>query len=751
MVMSESEEINGSGKRQKRGPFLPVNEDNDASLLADDDDDVDYGLKQEQRKTRSSTAKSIASGGRPPTQPPSSMPLPPAGTSSRTRKRKVDLTDVASSGYGRASLPSPRATTPTEFARRRHQQQRTPTVNAASPVGAARRRSSFSPSMSRFTGSSSNDISLKDTAAALSTIPAAMTEQQQQVRLRSRSASPASSVPRRSSISSGGGNSSTYASPAAKKTKTTHGLSSAMKKPVSSALKKLTEGRRRLIGSSSPGGGSSSSKNDNNGSSNDDNIRDTADTTIDGYKDYTSYEYGVDPTPVKEARRLSSIFRSSSSPSTTRLFQQHDLAIDTADTAADADESEELRTLLLETESRISELQTLLDNATHESKELAEQLELAEIDRDKYKANFEVANEEFMSTMDKVVLGHKEEIQTIESQHLQELTNFEDRITELQTSLDDATKESEELAEQLHLVEMERDSFKSQVDALSLELHEVKSTCQVENDKLQSRMEKIETDHINEIDKIKDDHVKELSQVKTDTLEELEKLKTHHRNELEKLISSNNNVLTTIETGHKEELTKIKTDHMKELATVEEAHTTTKSLCLNHENSISTMKINIAQIGMQIQHEQEIRIKADEKACEERTERMAISAQYNTLVKERYEVENELRETIESLRHELSSKDHNIEILNSELKQCKETNTELQAKEESLQQSLSAQLSMLDASKEEECAHLRGIIATLESKLKVEADRVHDMGMTSSVKVQELEETIKNLLLEKKR
>jgi chromosome segregation ATPase len=216
-------------------------------------------------------------------------------------------------------------------------------------------------------------------------------------------------------------------------------------------------------------------------------------------------------------------------------------------------------------------------------------------------------------------------------------------------------------------------------------------------------------------------------------------------------MSNNNNVFMTIETGHKEELTKIKTDHMKELATVEEAHTTTKSLCLNHENSISTMKIHIAQIGMQIQHEQEIRIKADEKACEERTERMAISAQYNTLVKERYEVENELRETIESLRHELSSKDHNIEILNSELKQCKETNTELQAKEESLQQSLSAQLSMLDASKEEECAHLRGIIATLESKLKVEADRVHDMGMTSSVKVQELEETIQNLLLEKKR
>jgi cell division septum initiation protein DivIVA len=302
-----------------------------------------------------------------------------------------------------------------------------------------------------------------------------------------------------------------------------------MKKPVSSALKKLTEGRRRLIGSSSPGRGGSSSKNDNSGtSSNDDNnnIRDTAadDTTNDGYKDYTSYEYGVDPTPVKEARRLSSIFHStSSSPSTMRLFQQHDLTIDTAAAVA-ADESEELRTLLIETESRVSELQHLLDNATNESKELAEQLELAELDRDKYKTNFAAANEE-------------------------ELSNFEDRITELQTSLDDATKESEELAEQLHLVEMERDSFKSQVDALSLELHEVKSTCQVENDELQSRMEQIETDHIDELDKLKADHMQELSQVKTDTLEELEKLKIHHRNELEKLMSNNNNVLTTIETG----------------------------------------------------------------------------------------------------------------------------------------------------------------------------------------------------------
>ncbi len=59
--MSESEQqVDGSGKRQKRGPFLSVNsstsvsEDNDVELLADNDND--YYLKQ-QTKTSMSTNK----------------------------------------------------------------------------------------------------------------------------------------------------------------------------------------------------------------------------------------------------------------------------------------------------------------------------------------------------------------------------------------------------------------------------------------------------------------------------------------------------------------------------------------------------------------------------------------------------------------------------------------------------------------------------------------------------------------------
>jgi hypothetical protein len=52
---------------------------------------------------------------------------------------------------------------------------------------------------------------------------------------------------------------------------------------------------------------------------------------------------------------------------------------------------------------------------------------------------------------------------------------------------------------------------------------------------------------------------------------------------------------------------------------------------------------------------------------------------------------------------------------------------------------------------QEECANLRGIIANLESKLKVETDRAQDMDMKSLVKIQKLEETIQNLLIENKR
>ena len=38
---SHESEVDGGIKRQKRGPFLPVNEGNDVGLLADNNDDDD--------------------------------------------------------------------------------------------------------------------------------------------------------------------------------------------------------------------------------------------------------------------------------------------------------------------------------------------------------------------------------------------------------------------------------------------------------------------------------------------------------------------------------------------------------------------------------------------------------------------------------------------------------------------------------------------------------------------------------------
>ena len=111
-------------------------------------------------------------------------------------------------------------------------------------------------------------------------------------------------------------------------------------------------------------------------------------------------------------------------------------------------------------------------------------------------------------------------------------------------------------------------------------------------------------------------------------------------------LSNNNKVLTTSEIVHKEELTKIKTDYGKELTTIVEAHNTTNATCIVHENSM-------AQLDMTVQHEQ---VKANENACEEQNEGVAFSTQPST--------ENQLRETIETLRREMSGKEKELKEKN---------------------------------------------------------------------------------------
>ena len=51
----------------------------------------------------------------------------------------------------------------------------------------------------------------------------------------------------------------------------------------------------------------------------------------------------------------------------------------------------------------------------------------------------------------------------------------------------------------------------------------------------------------------------------------------------------------------------------------------------------------------------------------------------------------------------------------------------------------------LNATKEEESACLRDVIANLESTLKSEAERLQDMGVANHAKVRELEETIQTM------
>jgi chromosome segregation ATPase len=389
---------------------------------------------------------------------------------------------------------------------------------------------------------------------------------------------------------------------------------SSLKKPAS-ALKRITEGRRWLTGSPRDGNGDGALFRF------DDNDKATNNSNAGGYKDYNSYD---NPTPVKEARRLSFMFQqhlsSSSSPlSSTKLFQQPPTSaaavIDVSVTARDTDK-EQLRRSLAQAESRASDLQQSLDSA---QKMLAE---------------------------------------TVSDSHRTRCENW-----------------------------------------------------QVENDASRISLEKIEVEHREELH---------------DCLQELVKVKASQKEVL---------------ADHEKASKKVESEHQKKIKESLDAH----------ESTISELKIKMAQIELQVKHERDLRTKADKKAGEERVERIALLAQLNAQGKEHFESEKLLREAMESLRHELNGKDHIIGGKDSELKKCEETIVTLEAQLQLLKLSLSKQISTLDASKEEESARLRDIIANLKSTLKSEAERLQDMGVANHAKVQELQETIHNLLIENKR
>ncbi|KAL7539620.1 hypothetical protein ACHAXR_011716, partial [Thalassiosira sp. AJA248-18] len=104
-----------------------------------------------------------------------------------------------------------------------------------------------------------------------------------------------------------------------------------------------------------------------------------------------------------------------------------------------------------------------------------------------------------------------------------------------------------------------------------------------------------------------------------------------------------------------------------------------------------------------------------------------------------------------TLTEQVRLKDGETKAKVAEIEKCKETITALEANKLSLQEALSEQKTMLDASQEEEIGRLRGEVANLESKLKSEVDKLQSAGIVSEARVWELEEIIRKGQAERKR
>ena len=191
---------------------------------------------------------------------------------------------------------------------------------------------------------------------------------------------------------------------------------------------------------------------------------------------------------------------------------------------------------------------------------------------------------------------------------------------------------------------------------------------------------------------------------------------------------------------------------------LEDALEVARTACATHESTIANLQSEIAtsrvehvEHDTQLQHERDLRSMAEEKANEERAERIALNAQLNAQLREHALLRESMEDIKRTMMEQIRLKDEETKNKDVEITKYQETITALEAHQQSLKQSLSNQTSMLASSKDEEIGNLKGEIANLESRLKSEVEKLQSTSLVSEAKVQELEEIIRKGQVERKR
>ena len=195
-----------------------------------------------------------------------------------------------------------------------------------------------------------------------------------------------------------------------------------------------------------------------------------------------------------------------------------------------------------------------------------------------------------------------------------------------------------------------------------------------------------------------------------------------------------------------------------EKKSLEDALDVARTACATHESTIAnlqseigTSRVEHVEHDTQLQHERDLRSMAEEKANEERAERIALNAQLNAQVREHALLRDSMEDMERTMMEQIRLKDEETKSKYAEITKYQETITALEAHQQSLKQSLSNQTSMLASSKDEEIGNLKGEIANLESRLRLEVEKLQSTSLVSEAKVQELEEIIRKGQVERKR
>ena len=173
------------------------------------------------------------------------------------------------------------------------------------------------------------------------------------------------------------------------------------------------------------------------------------------------------------------------------------------------------------------------------------------------------------------------------------------------------------------------------------------------------------------------------------------------------------------------------------------------------KEEIENLKLDVNNQSNQLQLEKELRIRADEKEREERTERIALSAQMVAMTKDHAHVEAQLKEANDALerkwRDKMEEEGKRYEQKEKELSDSKETVAGLEGELESLRQMLNDKKSLADAKNAEEISRLKGEINILKERLEVEKQRAYSAGVVSAEQLVKLQEEIRKGQSERRR